>query len=147
MADAVARFQEHEIIARMNAGYARMRSDEASWETSSASETSGTERSPTGSSRASARACRRLAGRGASRSTVGREQRGRRPALVISVDGMNQGPVGLAIVVPLTPVSREEIPARVRIEPPEGGVRTTSFAICEQVRTISVERFVERWDA
>lgn len=77
--------------------------------------------------------------------TVGREQRGRRPALVVSVDGMNHGPVGLAIVVPLTSVVREEIPTRVRIDPPEGGVRETSFGICEQVRTISLERFVERW--
>ncbi len=77
--------------------------------------------------------------------TMGREQRGRRPALVISVDGMNYGPVGLAIVVPLTSSAREEIPTRVRIDPPEGGVRQTSFAICEQVRTISLERFDERW--
>lgn len=53
--------------------------------------------------------------------------------------------VGLAIVVPLTSVVREEIPTPVRIGPPEGGVRETSFGICEQVRTISLERFVERW--
>jgi mRNA-degrading endonuclease toxin of MazEF toxin-antitoxin module len=54
--------------------------------------------------------------------TLGREQRGRRPALVVSIDGMNHGPVGLAIVTPLTSVAREEIPTRMRVDPPEGGL-------------------------
>jgi mRNA interferase MazF len=34
----------------------------------------------------------------------GREQAGRRPILIVSVDGFNQSKAGLAIVVPLTQV-------------------------------------------
>ena len=37
---------------------------------------------------------------------IGREQAGRRPALVISEDGLNDGPAGLVIVVPITSTQR-----------------------------------------
>ncbi len=73
----------------------------------------------------------------------GHEQAGRRPVLVISVDGLNQGPAALAIVLPITTRQRE-IATRVAIEPPEGGLPERSFVICEQVRTISTERFGDR---
>lgn len=75
----------------------------------------------------------------------GQEQAGTRPALVVSVDGLNQGPAGLAIVLPITKVERARIPTRVRIDPPEGGVKVVSYAICEQVRTVSTERLRKRW--
>ena len=32
------------------------------------------------------------------------------------------------------------MPLRVRIDPPDGGVRETSFALCEAVRSISTDR-------
>ena len=70
---------------------------------------------------------------------VGREQSGDRPALIVSDDGMNNSAAGLVIVVPLTRTRRAS-PSRVEIEPPEGGVRARSYAMCEQVRSISVER-------
>ena len=71
----------------------------------------------------------------------GREQAGRRPVLVVSPDRFNGGPAGLVIVVPLTARDRR-IPLRVPIDPPEGGLRERSFAICEMVRSISRERLV-----
>ena len=74
----------------------------------------------------------------------GHEQAGRRPALVVSVDKFNQGPAGLAIVVPITGTDREQ-PLHVPLEPPEGGVRKPSFAKAEDVRSVSSERLVERW--
>jgi mRNA interferase MazF len=74
----------------------------------------------------------------------GHEQGGRRPALVVSVDKFNEGPAGLVIVAPITAVDKRQ-PLHVRIEPPEGGVRRPSFAKSEDVRSISVERLVERW--
>ena len=70
---------------------------------------------------------------------VGHEQAGDRPALVVSDERLNASAAGLVIVVPLTKTNRA-IPWHVEIEPPTGGVRERSFAMCEQVRTISVER-------
>jgi mRNA interferase MazF len=74
----------------------------------------------------------------------GREQAGRRPALVISVDQLGTGPSELAIVVPLTTTARPN-PLYVAIEPPEGGLREASYAMPEMVRAVSRQRLVERW--
>jgi mRNA interferase MazF len=76
--------------------------------------------------------------------TRGREQAGRRPALVVSVDQLGTGPSELAIVVPLTTTVRPN-PLYVAVEPPEGGVRATSHAMPEMVRAVSRDRLVERW--
>jgi mRNA interferase MazF len=76
--------------------------------------------------------------------TRGREQRGRRPVLVVSTDLFSQGPAELVVVLPVT--SRDKgIPWHVRIDPPDGGLKTTSFAMCEAVRSISRDRLVKRW--
>lgn len=74
----------------------------------------------------------------------GREQGGRRTVVVISVDQFNTGASELAIVVPTTTTDRGS-PVHVRIAPPEGGLRETSFALPEMVRAVSHRRFVERW--
>jgi mRNA interferase MazF len=58
----------------------------------------------------------------------GREQAGRRPALVVSVDQLGTGPSDLCIVVPLTTTQRPN-PLYVEIAPPEGGVRELSWAM------------------
>ena len=69
----------------------------------------------------------------------GREVRGERPALVVSVDKFNNGPAGLVIIIPIT--SKEKsIPLHVEISPPEGGVKKKSFIKCEDIRSISKER-------
>lgn len=64
--------------------------------------------------------------------------------LVISVDQLGTGPSELAIVVPLTRTERPS-PVYVEIQPPEGGVRETSYAMPEMVRSLSRGRLVERW--
>jgi mRNA interferase MazF len=74
----------------------------------------------------------------------GHEQAGTRPVLVVSADAFNHGPAQLVVVVPLTTRDRE-IPLRVRIDPPDGGVKEPSFAMCEAVRSISTDRLVRRW--
>ncbi len=76
--------------------------------------------------------------------TRGHEQAGERPALVLSVDKFNAGPAGLVIVAPLTSVDKSQ-PLHVRIDPPEGGVRQTSYAKSEDVRSVARERLLERW--
>jgi len=67
------------------------------------------------------------------------EQAGQRPALVISDDFFNTGLSDLVIVVPLTSkVSKSmKIPAHIRVDPPEGGLKTPSVILCDQLRTIS----------
>jgi mRNA interferase MazF len=75
--------------------------------------------------------------------TRGHEQAGTRPALVVSDDTFNQGPAGLVIVVPVT--SRDKrVRSHVRVEPPEGGLRTISFIKCEDVRSVSIARLTKR---
>jgi mRNA interferase MazF len=76
--------------------------------------------------------------------TRGHEQAGQRPCLIVSVDLFNHGPAALVIVVPLTTRSRQ-IPSHVAVDPPEGGLRVRSYIKCEDVRSISVDRLVERW--
>jgi mRNA interferase MazF len=78
--------------------------------------------------------------------TEGREQRGTRPALVVSTNEFNNGPAQLAVVVPLTTRDRG-IPMHVQIDPPEGGVRETSFVMCEMIRSVSTNRLARRWGA
>ena len=77
-------------------------------------------------------------------ATLGREQAGSRPALVISPNKFNHGPAELAIVVPFTRTDRQ-IPLHVSVDPPEGGLRERSVAMCEMIRSISRERLVQRW--
>ena len=76
--------------------------------------------------------------------TKGHEQAGDRPAVVLSVDRFNHGPAGLVIVVPLTSTQRD-LPIHIKIEPPEGGLTRTSFAMCEMVRSISMARLDAYW--
>ncbi len=75
--------------------------------------------------------------------TKGREQAGMRPALVISVDMFNHGAAELVVVVPITSKAKG-IPLHVEIAPPEGGLSLTSYAKCEDVRSISTARLVRR---
>jgi mRNA interferase MazF len=78
--------------------------------------------------------------------TRGHEQAGRRPVLVVSEDLFNRGPAGLVIVLPMTTTWRG-VPSHVPLGPPEGGVAQRSAVLCEAVRSVSVERLIERWGA
>ncbi len=68
--------------------------------------------------------------------TTGREQAKKRPCIVLSADDFNQGRAGLLIVVPLTTRDRKN-PLHIPVTPPEGGIKTPSYALCEQIRAIS----------
>ncbi len=72
----------------------------------------------------------------------GHEQAGSRPCLVISVDELNHGPAGLAIVLPITSRARP-ISTRVAVEPPEGGLKAPSLILCDQIRAVSTDRFTD----
>jgi mRNA interferase MazF len=74
----------------------------------------------------------------------GREQAGKRPCLVISVDRFNQSGAALVVVLPIT--SRDkQIPWHVGIQATEGGLTMDSFVKCEDVRSISVDRLERKY--
>ena len=75
---------------------------------------------------------------------VGREGGYARPAVVVSSDLLNAGPGGVIVVVPTT-TSRRGLPVHVEIEPGESGLEETSYAKCEDVKSVSVERMVHRF--
>jgi mRNA interferase MazF len=75
--------------------------------------------------------------------TRGHEQSGFRPGLVVSSDTFNTGPAGLVIILPLT--SQEKgVRSHVPVSPPEGGLHKLSFIKCEDIRSVSIERFAKR---
>lgn len=75
--------------------------------------------------------------------TKGHEQAGLRPVLIVSTDVFNHGPADLVIAIPLTSTQRR-FPYRVRIDPPEGGLRNPSYVLCDSVRSIAKERLKNR---
>jgi mRNA interferase MazF len=74
---------------------------------------------------------------------VGHEQAGQRPAIVVSNDAFNAGPTDLVVIVPLT-TTRRRTPLHVEVAPPEGGLTAVSFIMCEQVRSVSIQRLSRR---
>ena len=71
--------------------------------------------------------------------TIGHEQGGKRPALVISADQFNKAPAGLIVVLPITGTDRN-IPAHIQVAAPEGGLTKPSVVMADQIRTISRQR-------
>ena len=77
---------------------------------------------------------------------VGREQAGRRPAVVMSADRLNDSRAGVVIVVPCT-TRRRELPSHVELDPKECGIDEVSYAKCEDVKSVSEHRLVARLGA
>lgn len=74
--------------------------------------------------------------------TRGHEQAGARPAVVLSVDSFNSCGANLVTVLPVTSKPRA-VRTRVEIVPPNGGLTVTSYVICEQTRTLAIERLIK----
>jgi len=71
---------------------------------------------------------------------TGREQgAGSRPGLVISTDDFNNSGAGLVIVAPLT-TSQRGYPSRIKVAARQSGLRETSWAAVEHLRSLSVLR-------
>jgi mRNA interferase MazF len=47
------------------------------------------------------------------------------------------------VAVPFT-IRRRGIPTHVELRPPDGGLRDISFAMCEQIRSLTTERLGQR---
>ena len=74
---------------------------------------------------------------------IGREQAGRRPAVVVSADGLNDSPAGVVIVVPCT-TTRRGLPSHVELDADATGLDEVSYAKCEDVKSVSDRRLVAR---
>ena len=74
---------------------------------------------------------------------VGREQSGRRPAVVVSADPLNESRAGIVIVVPTTTTPRG-LPSHVEIEPSASGLDDVSYAKCEDIKSVSEQRLIAR---
>lgn len=74
--------------------------------------------------------------------TSGREQSGKRPALVVSANTFNAGPRELVWILPMTRTQRP-YPFRVMVRSQESGLPTLSYIMCEQIRCIAKERFLD----
>lgn len=75
--------------------------------------------------------------------TRGHEQSGKRPGLVVSDDLFNSSAAELVMVLPVT-TRIKGIPYHVEVQPPEGGLRLSSCIKCEDLRSLSTERLVQR---
>lgn len=77
---------------------------------------------------------------------IGHEPAFRRPAVVVSVDILNNGPGGLVVIVPIT-TTGYGLRSHVELEPQGTGPDHTSYARCDQLRVVSVERLSARLGA
>lgn len=74
---------------------------------------------------------------------VGHEPAFFRPAVVVSVDILNNGPGGLVVIVPVS--SRAYgLRSHIELETGTSGLNHTSYARCDQLRVVSVDRLSSR---
>lgn len=74
---------------------------------------------------------------------VGHEPGFVRPAIVVSVDTINNGPGELVLVVPVGSADYG-LRSHVELESGPSGLDHTSYAGCDQLRVISIDRFSDR---
>ncbi len=75
--------------------------------------------------------------------SVGHEQSGRRPAVVVSADPLNDNPAGVVVVVPTTTAARG-LPSHIEIDAGRSGLDEASYAKCEDVKSVSDQRLIAR---
>jgi len=75
--------------------------------------------------------------------TVGHEQGGRRPVIIVSSDELHIIPSQLVFVVPVTTKDRG-VESHVRVSLREGALPRESFAMTEQIRSVSTQRLRRR---
>ncbi len=74
--------------------------------------------------------------------TMGREQAGRRPVVVLSVDEINALPLVVTVVVGTKGTSIErDYPTNVRVPPESSGLPLETVFLCFQIRSVDPHRF------
>lgn len=75
----------------------------------------------------------------------GREQAGRRPVLVLSIDSINELPLVITVVVGTKSENvKKNFPTNVRISAEESGLPTETVFLGFQIRSIDRNRFPEK---
>jgi len=76
--------------------------------------------------------------------TEGREQAGRRPVLVVSVDAINRQPLVVTVVVGTSAKNvPRDYPTNVRVKAKESGLSSDTVFLCFQVRSLDPSRFID----
>jgi mRNA interferase MazF len=76
--------------------------------------------------------------------TQGREQAGRRPVLVVSVDAINRQPLVIAVVVGTDAKNvHRDYPVNVRVTAKESGLPLDTVFLCFQLRSLDPARFYD----
>lgn len=76
--------------------------------------------------------------------TVGSEQSGLRPCLVISNDVNNKHSPCVTVIPFTSSTTKANIPTHISVSANECGLRQSSIALCEQIRTIDKRRIKNR---
>ena len=75
----------------------------------------------------------------------GREQAGRRPVLVLSVDAINRLPLVVTVVVGTKGENiARDYPSNVRVSSAESGLPMETVFLCFQIRSIDPKRFPDK---
>ncbi len=75
----------------------------------------------------------------------GREQSGRRPVLVLSIDSINKLPLVVTVVVGTKGENvKKNFPTNVRVSAEESGLPMETVFLCFQIRSIDPNRFPEQ---
>ncbi len=76
--------------------------------------------------------------------TIGREQAGRRPVLVVSSDAINRLPLVVTVVVGTSAKNLpRDYPTNVRVTARESGLPQDTVFLCFQVRSLDPSRFID----
>jgi mRNA interferase MazF len=72
----------------------------------------------------------------------GREQSGKRPVLVLSIDAINKMPLVITVLIGTKGANiLQDYKTNVRVSPEESGLPLETVFMCFQIRSISSERF------
>src|SRR5438874_9364593 len=76
--------------------------------------------------------------------TKGREQKGRRPVLVVSTDAINRQPLVVTVVVGTDAKNvPRDYPVNVRVRAAETGLPNDTVFLCFQIRSLDPNRFAD----
>ena len=77
----------------------------------------------------------------------GREQAGKRPVLVLSIDAINKLPLVVTVVVGSKGERvSQDYPTNVRVSPEDSGLSLETVFLCFQLRSLDPQRFPEEPD-
>lgn len=77
--------------------------------------------------------------------TIGSEQRGRRPVLVVSNNAVNHN-LSISTVLPISSIKEGKLvyPTEIKLSPVVTNLPLDSVAMVQQIRTVSQQRLVEK---